>query len=333
MIEVVYPKSHPENSFAILAKMYIEAMRDLGLEVVEADIEGWSGRPAGSSVLIPFLYKEGRVASSLRGKAGGMDLADSDGISRMAVDIINSAAIFLAVPSQNNKFVYVKSGVRIPVHVWYPYVDPSWASAKLNCDEEFKRGGGLHILYFLLHSGRRKGLDLLAEALKELERMGVNYTLLLRSPSVPSELAGRNVVHVGRWLDKECLKALYLSADVVALPSRGGGFELNAFEALALGVPVVAPRFGPWTEYIPPRLFFQLTAQVAGMERVYENNPIHVGQGPRVDPKDFAAKLAAAPQIAGEVRRERGWLLERFSKESLKRSIYQTLLLLKAVEE
>jgi len=93
------------------------------------------------------------------------------------------------------------------------------------------------------------------------------------------------------------------------------------------------PRFGPWTEYIPPKLCPYLAAAVAGMERVYEGNPIHVGDGPRADPKDFAAKLAAAPQIAGEVRRERGWLLERFSKESLKRSIYQALPLLKAVEK
>jgi glycosyltransferase involved in cell wall biosynthesis len=333
MIEVVYPKSHPENSFSILAKMYISAMQDLGLEVVETDVEGWGGQAAGPAILIPFLYGMGRTASSAVGRIGGMDLADSSLISASAADIINSKALFLAVPSQHNRFVYVKSGVRVPVFVWYPYVDPSWATSTPNCAEEFGRGEGLRILYFLLHSGRRKGVDVLAEALKELERMGVRYTLLLRSPSIPEELKGRNVVLIERWLDKECLKALYLSADVVALPSRGGGFELNAFEALALGVPVVVPRFGPWTEYIPPKLFLQLTAQVASMERVYEGNPIHVGDGPRADPKDFAAKLAAAPQIAGEVKRERGWLLERFSKESLKRSIYQALPLLKTVEK
>lgn len=330
---MIYPKSHPENSFAILAKMYIEAIRDLGLEVQEVDIEDWSGQPSGPAILIPFLYRTGQVASALSARIGGMDLADTNAISSWAVNIINSTALFLAVPSMHNRFVYIRSGVTVPVHVWYPYVDPSWVTSKPNCTEEFRRGGDLHILYFLLHSGRRKGVDVLAEALKELERMGVHYTLLLRSPAVPEELAGRNVVHIDKWLDRECLKALYLSADVVALPSRGGGFELNAFEALALGVPVVAPRFGPWTEYIPPKLFFQLTAQVAGMEEVYEGNPIHVGQGPRVDPKDFAVKLVAAPYIAGEVRRERGWLLSRFSKESLKRSIYQTLLLLKTVEK
>lgn len=64
-----------------------------------------------------------------------------------------------------------------------------------------------------------------------------------------SEAERRAVVCTGALGDAE-LTACYALADVVAVPSLREGFGLCALEALAAGVPVVASRRAPFTEFL-----------------------------------------------------------------------------------
>ncbi|MGC9119348.1 MAG: glycosyltransferase [Thermoproteus sp.] len=314
-----YPVSSPSNSFHILAKQHIALIRELGYTVEEIDVAS----PTAGSFMTPLLYDAGSALAKVPGAVAGFDLADSSLISKFAASLINSKAKAVAVPTEHNREVYRRSGVAVPIYVWRPYLDSVWFETP-KCSRDF-RGTGINILYFLLHSGRRKGVDIMAAALKELERRGVPYTLLLRAPEVPPELSGFKVKLISEWLDVECLKTLYYMADVVALPSRGGGLELNGLEALAVGTPVLVPALGPWAEYIPPRLYPHLAVKVAGFEPVYLNNQIHVGMGVRADPKDLADKIVSSLSIASEVRRERQWLLSKYGKDAVKAEVAKTL--------
>ncbi|MGB9705603.1 MAG: hypothetical protein ACPL3C_09145, partial [Pyrobaculum sp.] len=116
------------------------------------------------------------------------------------------------------------------------------------------------------------------------------------------------------------------SSDVVLVPSRGGGFERNALEALALGVPALVPAVGPWVEYIPPKLFPYLAVAVEGFDTVLPNNPIHTGRGPRADARDLAEKALNAPSIRREVERERQWVLSRFGEDAVAQVIESSLI-------
>lgn len=61
-------------------------------------------------------------------------------------------------------------------------------------------------------------------------------------PTLPVRLTGP--------LPDEDIPSLYRLADVVAMPSLREGFGLVVLEALASGVPVVASRIAPFTEYL-----------------------------------------------------------------------------------
>ncbi|MGJ7506035.1 MSMEG_0565 family glycosyltransferase [Variovorax sp. GT1P44] len=60
---------------------------------------------------------------------------------------------------------------------------------------------------------------------------------------------GQPIVLTGPLPDAD-IPALYRLADVVAMPSLNEGFGLVVLEALASGVPVVASRIAPFTEYL-----------------------------------------------------------------------------------
>lgn len=60
---------------------------------------------------------------------------------------------------------------------------------------------------------------------------------------------GRPIVLTGPLADAD-MPALYRLADVVAMPSLNEGFGLVVLEALASGVPVVASRIAPFTDYL-----------------------------------------------------------------------------------
>lgn len=60
---------------------------------------------------------------------------------------------------------------------------------------------------------------------------------------------GEAIVLTGALPDDD-IPALYRLADVVAMPSLNEGFGLVTLEALASGVPVVASRIAPFTEYL-----------------------------------------------------------------------------------
>ncbi|WP_369781564.1 glycosyltransferase [Pseudomonas sp. WC2401] len=58
-----------------------------------------------------------------------------------------------------------------------------------------------------------------------------------------------NARHIG-WLTAEDLQSLYLTADILIVPSRWEGFGLVAVEAMRAGLPVIASNVGGLAEVV-----------------------------------------------------------------------------------
>lgn len=118
--------------------------------------------------------------------------------------------------------------------------------AELGIDAEAR------VILFAGHEFERKGLEL---AIRALARMGTVAVLLVvgdddssRFQSLAVELGVGDRVHfAGR---REDMPDLYGVADAFLLPSRYESFALVCIEALATGVPVVAPRIGGVEDYV-----------------------------------------------------------------------------------
>lgn len=89
---------------------------------------------------------------------------------------------------------------------------------------------------------KRKGFDLLIEALNRLENRGDEYVGVIFGHGEPQNIprAGFPLHWVGYIEDDSILASLYSAADVMVVPSRQEAFGQTASEAQSCGTPVVA---------------------------------------------------------------------------------------------
>jgi len=215
----------------------------------------------------------------------GIDVCDSDHISRLAVSTTNYAHT-LFVPSNFCREVYVRSGVKTNVDVLPHGLDPEFFVKPRNPGQffgdllKFKQRHNLKfILFYLWHSEYRKGWDLVFKFYNILRKERKDAILVLKTatPNGPAikQCKQVNCINVAGWLSEDQKIELYDLADIYPLFSRGGGFELNGLEALARNVVVLAAAKGPWTDYLPG--FSLIEYRICG--HVLKDNPIHDGRG------------------------------------------------------
>jgi glycosyltransferase involved in cell wall biosynthesis len=262
-----------------------------------------------SILLHPFLYPFASVDSfmqnsknfarllTMKNKIGGFDVADSDRISKVAADLINKIDLMM-VPSSFVKETYIKSGVTIPIEVLPHGISDNFLSDGItNTDNEkimklrkMRQKGKILILYFLVHSPHRKGADLVKRVMKRIQREYDDVYLIIRTKRRDFFSEVRSV-YIDSWLSDNDLVALYDSCDICLSPSRGGGFELNALEAVSRGVPTLVPNGGCFTDlmnyFIPVNLSDKVVQPLPG-------NTIHTGSGCQVNMDDFEDKLKDA---------------------------------------
>lgn len=295
MIWYVYPMWH-KVSFTLIAERHVrELRRYMRVYTIDERALGILD-PATSPLLVlhPFFYpmsmhakRVQRLLARVRGILG-IDVADSDRVSSLAVSMTHYAEAMI-VPSRWAREAYVRSGVRVPVHVVPHAVDDEYFARPPQVQmferlERLKRERGLiYLLHFCWHSPYRKGLDLVLRAYEIIRRERRDVVLVAKfmtgeglEHQVIRRLGG---VIISGWLSEEQKMELYDLCDIYLLFSRGGGFELNGLEALARGEVVVAAEGGSWAEYLP-RLSL---VESRPCPWVLKDNPIHVGRGVEVD--------------------------------------------------
>jgi glycosyltransferase involved in cell wall biosynthesis len=100
----------------------------------------------------------------------------------------------------------------------------------------------------------RKGWSEVKEFYSRLSSERRDVLLVVKSILPVADIPEENAINIAEWLNVNDLIALYDLSDIVLLFSRAGGFELNALEALARGIPVIAHNYGSWVDYTPSYL-------------------------------------------------------------------------------
>jgi len=251
-----------------------------------------------------------RIASKTD-KLLAFDTADSDRLSSEAITLVNMADL-LVVPSTFAKEAYRKSGATtkievVPHGLSREFLNPakSVTSPALQALRKTKLEKNLiYVLFDLRHSGYRKGADLVFATIKKIQQKRPDVVLVIkRSRGIDPYLHILKTlkhVEVARDLSEKEYRELFDLVDVALFPSRGGGFELQALEAISRGIPTLVPNAGCFLNYIR----YAIPVEVANKVKALEGNPIHVGMGWEVSIDDLTSKLLDVIDHLEEYKRD-----------------------------
>jgi len=279
----VYPLSKRDSFSVIGFRHMVELSKYFPIRAVDLMQFPTAKLYRNSLVLLhPYFYPlQAYGEEALRGlEVIGIDVADSDRISEYAVRLSRYASVFI-VPSEWSRRAYVSSGVECDVHVVPHGVDRLYILAVHPVTRVFREVYGLKssgvkiVSAWIIHSGYRKGYDILMELYSRLSRE-LEVALLLRDHSgVKLFYRGNQQLIYGGWLTEEQKMEFHDLSDLFLLTSRGGGFEHPALESIARGTPCIGAEGGSWSEYMPSWML--VPSIPSGV--VLEGNPIHVGRG------------------------------------------------------
>jgi len=303
-VTYIYPRNK-RVSFTVIARKHIELLRERGIEVHEADAHSFGERDLAETTIVqPLFYTVFDVPAALRllrrrvDYLIGIDVADTDHISCKAAAY---ASVFdvVAVPSSWSQRVFARSGVTTRVVVLPHGVSESFLrEPREPRSDVVKRVAQMRcfkFLFFLWHSGYRKGADALAEAwarAKIWDRACLIIKIAdLLDPFLEYFKFLKNVHVVSGWLSEDDLVDLYDAVDAVVVPSRGGGFELNALEALARMKPVIVSSWPAFDDYCRQCLRVRSRRLVEIFGPFDVASRVHDGRGVDPDPADLAEKL------------------------------------------
>jgi glycosyltransferase involved in cell wall biosynthesis len=336
-ISYIYPV-YKADSFHIVASNHTKYLRhkyladDKHVEIEEIDwfqLATIDWKEKRNILIHPFLYPFASPESfkynlenfakllSMKNKIAGFDVADSNRISNLAVDLVNKIDLMM-VPSTFAKNAYIKSGVDIPIEILphgivdeFIITDPisdqrdgntniysthanniSTNNNNMYNNElikliKMKQDGNILVLYFLIHSEHRKGADLVKNVMKRIQNKFRNVYLVVKSKNT-AYFSDIRSVNITSWMDNNDLRLLYDTCDICLSPSRGGGFELNALEAISRGIPTLVTNGCCFTDLINYFIPIDLSRKIV---QPLPGNAIHIGTGCEVDINDFDKKL------------------------------------------
>jgi len=309
----IYPVTK-RLSFSLIAKEHIARLkRTIQVHEVDEEVLDMFFWTSGKNILLhPILYvtigdrKEmfnariKRLHNLLKVKhlLGGFDTCDSDQISNIAVEVLNHFDLII-VPSTFAKKVYRSCGVKAHIEVLPhglpdAFLGPAFQEvtpAIFDLLQLKKQHNMKLVLFFLQHSGFRKGADIVYKAFKQIQERRKDIVLVVKRGEIEDPfihpLRSLKMVEIAGFMSWKELASLYDAVDIVVVPSRGGGFELNALEAIARGKPTIAPNAGCFMDYAK----YLVTLERLSKVKVFPDNPIHVGYGFQADPQELAEKI------------------------------------------
>jgi hypothetical protein len=175
-------------------------------------------------------------------------------------------------PAQWNVSMFRNSGVTTPIFVSGYGVDPDefgpqWPRPNGSLPYTFLWAGGS--LSDGKNMGDRKGGDLVLAAFRKLNLPDARLILKASGRSAIGELKGDSrITLIAEDVDVTRYAALLAYADCFVYPSHGEGFGLQPLEALAMGVPVIAPAVTGLSEFIGPEVALVLPTH--GLEPAWQ---------------------------------------------------------------
>lgn len=141
---------------------------------------------------------------------------------------------------------------------------------------------------------------------------------------------GPGIEYVGEFSEKPELIRLYKSNDAFVSAHRGEGFGMKILDAMACGLPVIAPLFGGPTAYCTPETCFPVGFSVVPMGPCLDSRSLPITNQPmwaEVNPQSLGEQMRrvyqdrdAAATFGG---RARATVLERFSWDRAARRLVE----------
>jgi len=347
----IYPR-YKAVSFNLISEQHIKYLsRKIKVQKVDEDVlDNLMWLKPRNILLHPILYvtigdkqylfpeRQRRLRSVLkiRRKIGGFETADSDRISKAAVDVINQFDVVF-LPSSFAIKSFKDSGVEKPLELCPHGLNDSFlkpgkmimAPSVQHIQEIKEKTDATLILFFCLHSDYRKGADLVFEAMEHVQGMHNNVFLVVKKTSHDSDdtikLRSLKTIEVPAWFSEDEMRQLYDVSDMVIVPSRGGGFELNALEGLARGIPTLMPNGGCFTDYVE----YGIPLPITGNPQVFLDNPIHIGKGWETNADMLAhmihQTLVTLPAWKEKAEANAPIIRQKYSWESVCNTLYENL--------
>ena len=228
------------HGYTTAALSMIKAVEKAGIEVVSGS------RLCVHYTSAPFFEPEDERVNILYTMWEAEDLPSSMGEAIATAD-------YVIVPSVNSKNVIKKAGISVPTYVCHQAVDTDFYEFRvrqhLNQKVRYLWVGAPNI---------RKGFDLAVRAFHfAFHGVDANVELYIKSSFFKREgeitrLDRNRAIIDTRNLSLEGLRELYYSAHVFFFPSRGEGAGLTPLEAMATGLPVIAPPYTGMKDYMLP---------------------------------------------------------------------------------
>lgn len=159
------------------------------------------------------------------------------------------------VPTEWDKAKFVKAGVHVPIYIIYQGIDPNYfhpeyAPMQTDAKETFKfvcnaawfPRKNIRNLIVAFQSEFKKHEDVCL-IVKTID-LGLNKGIKKEIEDIPKSDTGANIYIREDELPDNQLPSLYTMADCFVLPTRGEGWGLPIFEALACGIPVITTGYG-----------------------------------------------------------------------------------------
>ena len=161
----------------------------------------------------------------------------------------------LWVPTEWDRKKFVKAGVNVPIYVIHQgldpdYFHPDYAPMVTDAKESFKflvnaswfPRKNLHNLIVAFQSEFRKGEDVCL--IVKTINLGLNEGIPNELKKIPNDPDSANVYVKEEEIEDYKMPSLYTMSDCFVLPTRGEGWGLPIYEALACGLPVITTGYG-----------------------------------------------------------------------------------------
>lgn len=250
------------------------------------------------------------------------------------VGVLNRCAA-VWVPAQWNVEVFRRSGVTRPLFVagygvrtdtFCPMKDGlpdsdgnyifMWAGTSL--------GDGVHL-------GDRKGGELVIKAFRALNLPDARLVLKVNPNSAVTRINGDDrIMIIAASLSQLQYATLVASAHCFVYPSRGEGFGLQPLEAMACGLPVIAPAYSGMSEFIGPAVAVVLPTRGETTAHLYKPIYGHECEWADLHVDDVADRMRWCYDHREEAQaigcRAAAYVADRWSWEAAGRGAYNALL-------